>query len=443
MNVTALLAEHGGGTPAAAPIAEQLPLSPEGSVRRRIDDCLATIETREPAIRAWAYVGEEQARTQADRHDRLSGVAGRFHGMPIGVKDVIATMDMPTAYGHRADRQQTLAEDAVCVSRARDAGAVVVGKTATAEFALSAPPATRHPFAPMRSPGGSSAGSAAAVASGMIPLALATQTGGSAIRPASYCGVIGFKPSFGLIDRTGVLPLSPSFDTVAVIGRTVDLVASFAGVIAQRTWPSPAPVHGLTVGLYATDATSGATLHPLVRAALAAAEVAFRSTGAVLRRIEPRREDTVLCGDHATIALTEARQSLSRYLHDPSSQLRAATRRAFAAQMPSSRTIAAAHRRAGRARNDVDRWFGDSDVLLAPAVTGPAPRRGNSGDPTPCIVWTLLHLPCLTLPTCVTDDDNLPIGVQLIARAGADASLIDAARLLERVFDERRRLRFV
>lgn len=411
----------------------------DGCVVRAIDACLARIVARDPAIGAWAYVGAPQARAQARRIDALDRrtdlvdrEVGVLHGVPIGVKDVIATADMPTAFGHRANARRMSPDDAECVRRARAAGAIVVGKTSTAEFALSAPPATRHPSAPMRSPGGSSAGSAAAVAAGMTPIALATQTGGSTIRPASYCGVIGFKPSFGLINRRGMMPLSPSLDTIAVIARSVDWTAKCVDAIADRRL-APVAARALHVGLYAA---SEAPPHPLVAAALQNAAAAFASIGATIRQIEPQPDDVALRDDHATIVFGEAHATLFRYLDHPAS-LRAATRRLFAAPPPSPAMLAAAGERAARARADVERWFDDVDIVLAPSVTGPAPRRGCSGDPTPCIVWTLLHLPCLTLPTGVCDDGGLPIGVQLIARPGADALLIAAARVLESAIDAR------
>ncbi|MET3436057.1 Asp-tRNA(Asn)/Glu-tRNA(Gln) amidotransferase A subunit family amidase [Sphingomonas sp. 1185] len=260
----------------------------------------------------------------------------------------------------------------------------------------------------------------------MTPIALATQTGGSAIRPASYCGVVGFKPSFGLIDRRGVMPLSPSLDTVAVIGRSVDWVARCTAAIVDRPLLSVA-ARSLRVGLYLGSEDE---LDPLVAAALQEAAASFLSAGATVRSIALQADDAYLRRDHATIAIWEARAALSCHLDDPAS-LRATTRRVFATQSPCPGEFAAAVERAAHARANLERWFDGADIILAPSVTGPAPRRGSSGDPSPCLLWTLLHLPCLTLPTGIRDEGGLPIGIQLIAHPNEDPLLIAAARLLE------------
>ncbi len=191
------------------------------------------IAARESVVGAWQYLDRDQALAEARRRD-AEAPRGPLHGIPIAVKDLIDTFDMPTAYGSPIYRGHRPAADASCVALARAAGAIVLGKTVTTEFATFTPGQTANPRNPAHTPGGSSSGSAAAVADGMAPLAFGTQTAGSVIRPASFCGCVGYKPSFGLINRAGVKPLADSLDTVGVLARTVDDAAFFAGVLTER-----------------------------------------------------------------------------------------------------------------------------------------------------------------------------------------------------------------
>src|SRR5689334_659534 len=194
--------------------------------------CLERIAEREQAVQAWQYLDPDAALEAARRIDRFGG--SPLKGLPVGVKDIIATADMPTGYGSSLYAGFRPPRDATCVALARHAGALMLGKTVTTEFAYFQPGKTRNPFDPGRTPGGSSSGSAAAVADGMVPLAFGTQTAGSVIRPASYCGCVGYKPTFGLIDRTGVRPFADSLDTVGVFSRTVEDAAFFISVLAGR-----------------------------------------------------------------------------------------------------------------------------------------------------------------------------------------------------------------
>src|SRR5436309_11351881 len=195
--------------------------------------CLDRIAAREAVVGAWHYLDPEAALAAARRRD-AEPLRGPLHGIPIAVKDLIDTVDMPTGYGSPIYRDHRPAADASCVALARAAGAVVLGKTVTTEFAAFTPGKTANPRNPAHTPGGSSSGSAAAVADGMVPLAFGTQTAGSIIRPAAYCGCIGYKPSFGLINRAGVKPLADNLDTVGVLSRTVEDAAFFAGVLSER-----------------------------------------------------------------------------------------------------------------------------------------------------------------------------------------------------------------
>src|SRR5690242_9359308 len=195
--------------------------------------CLDRIAAREGVVGAWHYLDRDAALAAAGQRDS-EPPRGPLHGIPIAVKDLIDTVDMPTAYGSPIYRGHRPAADASCVALARAAGAVVLGKTVTTEFAAFTPGKTANPRNPAHTPGGSSSGSAAAVADRMAPLAFGTQTAGSVIRPAAYCGCIGYKPSFGLINRAGVKPLADSLDTVGVFARSIDDAAFFAGVLSER-----------------------------------------------------------------------------------------------------------------------------------------------------------------------------------------------------------------
>ena len=213
-----------------------------------VRDCLDRIDEREAIVGAWAFVDRTFALRQARDLDR-SGSKGALHGVPIGVKDIIDTADMPTEMGSPIYRDHRPRADAACVALLRAAGAVILGKTVTAEFAGVTPGKTAHPLDPSHTPGGSSSGSAAAVADFMVPAALGTQTGGSVIRPAAFCGVFGYKPSFGRFNRAGVKPAAESFDTIGLIARTIDdlrlLDAALIGEMVAPLAPAQPPVVGL------------------------------------------------------------------------------------------------------------------------------------------------------------------------------------------------------
>src|SRR5437016_9921450 len=212
--------------------------------------CLERIAAREPVVGAWHHLDPDATLAAARRCD-ASPPSGPLHGVPIAVKDLIDTVDMPTGYGSPIYQENRPAADAACVALARAAGAVVLGKTVTTEFACFTAGKTANPHNPAHTPGGSSSGSAAAVADGMVPLAFGTQTAGSIIRPAAYCGVVGFKPSFGTIARAGVKPLADSLDTIGTMARNVTDAAFFAGILGGRpglrevTMPDAPPRFGL------------------------------------------------------------------------------------------------------------------------------------------------------------------------------------------------------
>jgi Asp-tRNA(Asn)/Glu-tRNA(Gln) amidotransferase A subunit family amidase len=393
---------------------------------------LDRIEARETIVGAWQHLDRERALADARRRD-AEPTRGPLHGIPIAVKDLIDTVDMPTAYGSSIYRGHRPAADASCVALARAAGAVVLGKTVTTEFAAFTPGKTANPRNPAHTPGGSSSGSAAAVADGMAPLAFGTQTAGSVIRPAAYCGCIGYKPSFGLINRAGVKPLADSLDTIGVLAGTVEDAAFFAGVLSER--PAlrhlAAPSDRPRFGLYRTPMWDEA--EPATAAALDAARAALERAGAAVAELAIAPEHYGLAEVQNTIMGFEMVRALAyeRTLHSAELSPR------LAQMLDAGMTIGAdeydrALARAAEARAGLDAFFGSCDAVLVPAAPGEAPvGLGNTGDPIFNRMWTLLGVPCLTLPARWADS-GLPTGVQLVGRIGNDPRVMACAAFLER-----------
>jgi Asp-tRNA(Asn)/Glu-tRNA(Gln) amidotransferase A subunit family amidase len=375
------------------------------------------IAARESVVGAWQHLDREQALAEARRCD-AEPPRGPLHGVPIAVKDLIDTVDMPTAYGSPIYRGHRPAADASCVALARAAGAVVLGKTVTTEFATFTPGKTANPRNPAHTPGGSSSGSAAAVADGMVPLAFGTQTAGSVVRPASFCGVVGYKPSFGLINRTGVKPLADSLDTVGILAGNVDDAAFFAGVLTERpalrhlALLAPAP----RFGLYRTPMWDEA--EPAAAAALDRARAALERAGA---RVDEIAIDPT---HHRLTAVQDARLSPR-----------------LAQQLDAGMAVGADEYDAARALAETARaglggFFGDCDAILTPAAPGEAPAGlGYTGNPVFNRMWTLLGVPCATVPAH-WGESGLPTGVQLVGRAQDDARLLACAAFLERALAE-------
>ena len=393
--------------------------------------CLDRIEARERVVGAWQLIDRERALAAARQRD-AEPPRGPLHGIPIAVKDLIDTVDMPTAYGSPIYREHRPAADAACVALARAAGAVVLGKTVTTEFAAFTPGKTANPRNPAHTPGGSSSGSAAAVADGMVPLAFGTQTAGSVIRPAAYCGCIGYKPSFGLINRAGVKPLADSLDTVGVFARTVEDAAFFAGVLSERpalrhlTTPSEAP----RFGLYRTPMWEEA--EPATAAALDAARAALERAGAAVAELAIAPEHHGLAEVQDTIMRFEMVRALAYERIEHSAELSPRLAQMLDAGMTTGadeyeRALA----RAAEARAGFDGFFGECDAVLVPAAPGEAPLGlGNTGDPIFNRMWTLLGVPCVTL-SARWAENGLPTGVQLVGRIRNDARLMACAASLE------------
>ena len=402
-----------------------------------VRDCLARIEAREDQVQAWSHVAREAALTRARALDQGSH-QGLLHGLPIGVKDLIATADMPTTYGSPIYTRHQPAHDASCVALARAAGAVVMGKTVTTEFATFQPNQTRNPHNWAHTPGGSSSGSAAAVADGMVPLALGTQTAGSLTRPAAYCGVVAFKPSFGGINRAGVKPLSDTLDTVGTLARSVPDAALFAAALSGRAdWlvRPLAQVLGrpLRVGLCRTYEWAHAL--PETHAAMA------QAASQIGRTDEMTLQDLLLPIDFEQLAQAQTHIQLSEQAqclaHERLQHFERLSPRLQGIMSAGVAVTAVQYEQAqawvARCRSQLAEVFQDVDVLLAPSAAGAAPLGlDNTGDPIFCRIWTVLHTPTVNIPAGRAAN-GLPVGLQVVGPVGADALTLAAAHALHQV----------
>jgi Asp-tRNA(Asn)/Glu-tRNA(Gln) amidotransferase A subunit family amidase len=394
--------------------------------------CLARVRETDARIEAWAFLDPDHALAQARAADRwrLSGQPlGPLHGVPIGVKDIIDTADLPTEMGSPIYRGHRPSTDAACVALARAAGAVILGKTVTCEFAGMTPGATANPHDLAHTPGGSSSGSGAAVADFMVPIAYGTQTGGSVLRPAAYCGVFGFKPSFGAFNRRGVYPAAESLDTVGLIARSLDDLELVAAVLELR--PPSAP-HALDraprVGLCRTplwDKAQPETVSAvedaaqrLGRAGARISEIALPEPFAGLRHAA---RETINNYERAAAMAHEWDTDRERI----SERLR--KRIELGRAMPREEYVAAL-RLGEDCRARLPEVFGDVDVLLAPCTNGePAPGLSETGDPGFQAIWTILYTPTLALPTH-RGPNKLPVAIQLVGRRHDDRRLLACAR---------------
>lgn len=388
-----------------------------------VASCLEHIAAREGEVQAWAYIDPEQAISAARVIDKLRR-RSRIQGIPVGIKDVIDTHDMPTAYGSPIYKGNVPACDAACVAQIREHGGLILGKTVSTEFATRHPNKTRHPLNPLRSPGGSSSGSAAAVADFMVPVALGTQTSSSIIRPAAYCGVVGFKPSFGLINRAGLKFLSESLDTIGILSRTIPDASLILEELAGLA-PTPFGDAGSSrprVGLCRTpwwNEADDANRNNLEQAARKLAAAGAHVSDLVLDSgfDELNRIQVEISAYEFYRALSFER---TRHPELISSSL---TSRIAAGGKVTRGQYEAGSAAAERGRARIADVFRDYDILLAPSARGEAPTIDNTGDPTFGLLWTLLRLPCLTIPFG-NGPLRLPLGVQLIGASGNDQSLL-------------------
>ena len=399
-----------------------------------VRDCLARIDAREAQVQAWSHLARDAALARARALD-LGAHQGLLHGLPIGVKDLMATADMPTTYGSPIYAGHQPANDASCVALARAAGAVVLGKTVTTEFATFQPNQTRTPHNTAHTPGGSSSGSAAAVADGMVPLALGTQTAGSLIRPAAYCGVVAFKPSFGGINRAGAKPLSDTLDTVGTLARDVPDAALFAAALSGRhDWlVRPVGEHltrPLRVGLCQTYEWPQSL--PETHSAMQQAAALVQASGAMtLHDVRLPVDYEQLAQAQIYIQLAEQAQCLAherlQHFDRLSPRLQGIMQAGVAvtvAQYDQAQALVA------RCRSQLADVFKDVDVLLAPSAAGSAPLGlDNTGDPLFCRIWTVLHTPTVNIPAGHAPN-GMPVGLQVVGPVGGDAFTLAAAHAL-------------
>jgi len=409
--------------------------------------CLARIEETDKTIRAWSYLDPDEALASARRMDliRKNGRAtGPLNGVPVGLKDVIDTADMPTERGSAIFAGRQPKADACIVERLREAGAVILGKTKTTELAFMHPTDTTNPHDPSRTPGGSSSGSAAAVAAHQVPLAIGTQTNGSMIRPASFCGVYGFKPTRGVISRRGILQTSASLDQVGGFARTLEDIALLTDAIGSydpsdplsfarprpqmvRSARAEAPVQSNIAWF---DLPFNSRLDNDARAGL---DALISGLGPRVERLPPTPQMTDLVAVQATIHEYEINFHLGRAFENHwdliSNTVQPVIERARKISIAQYEDALEAKR---SYEVSIAEHFTDFDAILAPCATGEAPRltTNTTGDPVFCTLWTLAGLPSISLPLLV-GENNLPVGVQLIGGLEEDDKLLRTAAWLQ------------
>lgn len=392
--------------------------------------CLGRIAEREDAVKAWEYLDPDLALERARRVDSQP-MGGLLRGLPVGIKDIIDTADMPTGYGSPIYAGHRPRADAACVALLRAAGAVPMGKTVTTEFATTFAGKTRNPHAFGRTPGGSSSGSAAAVADLMVPVALGTQTMGSVIRPAAYCGVVAFKPSFGTINRAGIKPQAESIDTVGVFGRSVDAVALVTAVLAgsQPETFSRMPTHPPRFGVYRGPDWN--SIDPAADAALDVAARCFSEAGATVREIRTSQLLRDALDAHLIVVTYELAAALAYEWATYRSELSPILTQLI--ERGHSHTYdryLAAQAVASESRRWFNEQFDDVDAWITASAPGEAPEGFDTGDPVFNRVWSLLHVPAITLPSGV-GPHGLPLGIQLIGPFRKDGNLAGTARWAE------------
>jgi Asp-tRNA(Asn)/Glu-tRNA(Gln) amidotransferase A subunit family amidase len=378
--------------------------------------CLARIAERDPTVRAMAFVDSALVRA-AVPHART----GPLHGLPIGVKDVLDTADMPTEYGSPIWRGYRPRADAAAVAWARAAGGVVIGKTVTTEFAVRTPGPTTHPHDPRRTPGGSSSGSAAGVAAGFFPLAFGTQTAGSIIRPAAFCGVVGYKPSFAMLPRLGMKLMAESLDTVGVMARSVADCALFAGAVARHDLGDPdlRPDRAPRIGVCRSPTWDHAA--PETQALLARLPGSLSRAGAVVEDRELPEAFSAIVGAHPIVQNAEGAQSLGWELAQHRSAISATLLQLLERGLATDGIALEAARTTLRDRRAAfSSAMEELDILLTPAAPGEAPLGlGSTGNAVFNFIWTSLHVPCVTVPAGV-GSEGLPLGIQIVGRNGDD-----------------------
>jgi Asp-tRNA(Asn)/Glu-tRNA(Gln) amidotransferase A subunit family amidase len=419
--------------------AEAVPLLRAGkiSAEELVRACLDRIAGEDGPLGAFEHVDPAGALAQARRVDATSP-RPPLAGLPVGVKDIVDTADLPTECGFAGWRGRRPHRDAACVARLRAAGAVVLGKTVTTEFAFFKPGKTRNPHDPARTPGGSSSGSAAAVAARLAPAALGTQTAGSIIRPASFCGIVGFKPTHGLLSMDGIVPFAPSLDTLGFLVRRVadvplllaPLLPSPPGAPAARSTPI---VRGEAPRIALCRTEQWALAEPSTQRIVEDAAARAGRAGARVEERDLGPEFTGLVEAQRTIMAAEAARTFRPVLAEHGEALSAVLRDLVReGERVGVEREEAARRQAARCRDLLREPFERFDALLTPSTIGEAPLGlGSTGDPAFNRIWTLLGTPCVSLPGAI-GPAGMPVGVQLVGPRGADEALVAVAEWVER-----------
>ncbi len=410
-----------------------------------VGGCARLIEETDGDVQAWQHINTEKLLEDAkacDQNRRAGKPSGSLIGIPVGVKDIFDTADMPTTYGSEAYKENQPEQHSAVVEKLVEAGAVVMGKTVSTEFAFMHPSVTRNPINKEFSPGGSSSGSAAAVAAGHVPLAIGSQTNGSTIRPASFCGVYGFKPSEGVISRRGALETSSTLDQVGLFARDLDDIAVLADSLSGYdhadsnsyldTKPSmlagylsDAPIEPNFAWIdmpyadqYSVDVAEGM-------------EELLQVPGIKVDRLPAPQSFSVLIAAHKVIHEYEIYRALEEQRLQHADKLSSTIQGVFAGAAEITTEI---YEEALEVRQGAIDWFGqfflEFDAVITPAALGEAPKYGDStGSPICCTIWTLCGLPCLSLPL-LQGEQELPIGVQLVGSLREDDRLLRTARWL-------------
>lgn len=399
-----------------------------------VEACLARIAQMDPLLAAWVFVDRDGARGTArtlEAEARAGRIRGPLHGVPVGVKDIFDVAGMVTTSGAAAFAHRRAGQDADAVARLRGAGAIILGKTATTEFAYADPASTRNPWHREHTPGGSSSGSAAAVAARMIPAALGSQTIGSTLRPAAYCGIVGLKPTWGLIGAGGVTPLAWSLDHVGIFARCVDDAALLLAVLADRNETARplggrAPRLGIPRMLFAERASAEVNAH------LGAVAEHLRSGGATVEDLEPPAAAGGIFEAGATVLKVEAAAYHAEAFAVHAGSYRPRIRALVESGLPvPAVAYVEAQRARERFRQEARPLFEQCDALLMPVAPTPAPRGLDStGDPVLCAPWSFGGFPAIALPSGLAEGD-LPLAIQLVSGAHQEERLLDVARWCE------------
>lgn len=408
-----------------------------------LESYLTRLAQREPVVKAWTHLAIAAARQQAAHQDQqlrarpVNAIIKEqpLFGVPIGIKDIFATVDMPTAWGLPLYRDRYLPEEAAVVTRLKAAGAIILGKTVTTELATAAAGTTRNPHNLAHTPGGSSSGSAAAVADGMVPLAIGSQTMGSILRPAAYCGIFGFKPSFSCISRQGVMPVSVDLDHVGMFARCLnDIRLVFEALVDRQPILPESEASSMMANqaqpprLAWIKTPDWSLIDPVAQSRLKQIVRVFFPSAVTITPVDLPTTELDYWATTQTLCAYGLYQHhgdlLKNHLSACSPKLQDWLRRGQVIDQSAYATALGAQK---QFQTSIDALLNDFDAILTPVTTGPAPRGiKNTGSPRFCSLWTLCGLPAIALPIGKTSD-GLPLACQLVGRRNSDRQLLNMA----------------